>query len=372
MRRSRGRFGTPCAARGLWTNRRRPQIRGDRVLRYEQPPTLRGMQHPRALRYRDRNRFGVSRRQLGGPSWASPTHGVHLLAADVGDLATRCRAIQLALPDDAVFTHITAAALRGWWLPSIRIPVIACSNATAPHLDRRGVYIRRCAVPSYQRLRRSGLRVASAERTLLELAEDVSLVDLVIAIDAALHFEDTTLASLSRSVIPGRRGVRNLREALTLADHRSESPWETVLRLLHKLGGIDVTPQYIVTDDHGVPVARGDLRVGESRRLHEYDGAVHREGGQHGDDLGRDKALARIQWERYGYTAKEIRVAPGQILRDAENVLGLPHDRRRVAAWLAEYDRSSLAPAGWHALIRRLRRFDRSDFPRRRSSSGAR
>jgi hypothetical protein len=97
---------------------------------------------------------------------------------------------------------------------------------------------------------------------------------------------------------------------------------------------------------------------------------VHREGGQHGDDLGRDKVLARIQWERYGYTANEIRVAPGRILRDAEEALDLPHDPRRVTAWLAEYERSSLSPAGWRALAHRLRRFDRIDLPRR-SSSGA-
>jgi hypothetical protein len=94
------------------------------------------------------------------------------------------------------------------------------------------------------------------------------------------------------------------------------------------------------------------------------------EGGQHGADLGRDKALARIEWERYGYTAKEIRVNAGQILRDAEDALGLPHDPGRVGAWLAEYERSSLAPVGWHTLARRLRRFDRTEAPRR-SPSGA-
>src|SRR5262245_42882192 len=217
----------------LWTRRRHPQIRADRVARPRWRSRLRGMGYVRALHYRDRDRFGISRRRLSGPIWTSPTHGVYLLATDVDDLAARCRAVQLALPDDAVFTHITAAALRGWWLPSIRIPLVACSNATAPHLDRRGVYIRRCAVPSYQRLDRSGLRIASAERTLLELAEDLSLVDLVIAIDAALYFKDTTLAALSRAVVPSRRGVRPLRpgarprrrsKRVTVGDCPSASP----------------------------------------------------------------------------------------------------------------------------------------------------
>lgn len=222
-----------------------------------------------------------------------------------------------------------------------------------------------------RRQARDGLRLASPERTIFELAEDLSLLDLVVVIDAALHFKDTTVSSLFRAVVPGRRGARTLRRALTLADDRSESPWETVLRLVHEFGGIDVTPQYVVTDANGGPVARGDLRVGNARRLHEYDGAVHREGGQHGADLGRDKALARVDWERYGCTAKEIRVNAGQILRDAEDALDLPHDPGRVGAWLAEYERSSLAPVGWHALARRLRRFDRTEAPRHSPSGGS-
>ena len=266
-------------------------------------------QLPTALRYAERDQYGLSAGQLRRQPWSSPTRGIYLNGADPS-LEAVCRAVQLALPRDAVFTHLTAAALRGWPLPSVPIPVIACSDSDAAHLDRRGVYIRRCAIPVRQRQDRDGLRLASPERTLVELAEDLALIDLVIAIDAALHQEDCDLRSLRRAVVPRRRGVRNLRRALELADRRSESPWETVLRLVHVLAGIPVTPQYVVRDERGVFIARGDLRIGATSRLHEYDGAVHRELHQQRDDLRRDKALGRITWGRYGYTAPEIRDAP--------------------------------------------------------------
>ncbi|HYJ67783.1 MAG TPA: hypothetical protein VEX15_08980 [Nocardioidaceae bacterium] len=330
------------------------------------------MSEPPAFRYRDRHLFGVSASQLRRAPWVSPTHGTYLHAADCDDLRALCRAIALALPGDAVFTHVTAAALRDWWLPSLAIPLIARSGADAPHLDRRGVYVRRCAIPQGQRVGIGGLRLATSERTIVELAEDLSLIDLVVAIDGALHRGDCDLASLRRAVVPRRRGVRVLRRAIELADGRSESPWETILRLVHVLCGVTVTPQYVVTEDNGTFVARGDLRVGNSRRLHEYDGAVHRELNQQRDDLRRDKALSRIYWERYGFAAPEIRADPGRIIRDAETALGLPHDPQRLQWWWYEYELSSLSPMGWAALKRRLSRFDRTDLPRPRASSGAR
>lgn len=41
-----------------------------------------------------------------------------MVAADADALIEQCRAVALALSDEAVFAHVTAAQLRGWWLPS--------------------------------------------------------------------------------------------------------------------------------------------------------------------------------------------------------------------------------------------------------------
>lgn len=299
-------------------------------------------------------------------------------AEDAVDLRRQCRAIQLALPSDAVFTHLTSAQLRGWWLPSVTapLPIIACTNSTAPHHDRRGVYVRRCAIPSRHRALLDDVRIASAEWTIVELAETLALIDLVVVIDSALHVEHCTVDSIRDTMVPGRRGVRGLRRALSLVDARSESPWESILRLVHTLSGIFcVEPQYVVTDGSGLFVARVDLRIGNTRRAHEYDGGDHRDRERHRSDLRREKELARISWERYGFTAVEIHHRPAQIVGDAQEALSLPRDARCVRGWLGPYAASSLSDAGRSALRRRLRRFVRHHPPRsvnpHRSPSGA-
>ncbi|WP_238993268.1 hypothetical protein [Nocardioides caldifontis] len=70
-----------------------------------------------------------------------------------------------------------------------------------------------------------------------------------------------------------RRGAPSLRQALELADGRSESPWETLPRILHVACGIAVQPQYVLLDAAGDEVARADLWLEGTNALHEYDGA---------------------------------------------------------------------------------------------------
>ncbi len=319
----------------------------------------------REVRVRNAAQHGLTIGQLRGPTWTSPAEGVRLRTTDSEQLWRRCRAIQLLLPDDAVFTHLTSALLRRFWLPRLPQLVIACTDGAAPHLNRRGVYVRRCDIPPGHRENRSGLRIASAPWTLVELAELFSLVDLVVAMDAALHSGQCSYAQLVAAAVPRRRGVRVYRRALGLCDGRSESPWETVLRLLHVLAGIPgVLPQGLVRDTTGVVVARADLRVGPTR-LHEYDGAHHRDRSQHRADLRRDKALARLGIERYGYTDIEIHRGAAQIIRDAEDALGLAHDPARLHAWLTAYGQSSYSVRGAAALATRFRRLERWVPPRR-------
>ncbi|MGZ5406347.1 MAG: hypothetical protein ACXWXF_03780 [Aeromicrobium sp.] len=323
--------------------------------------------------HRDAARRGVSARQLRNASWAHPADGVAISRHAVEDLDTVCEALSLVLPTDAVFTHITGAKLRGWWLPMTPDDlVVACTEGEAPHHNRRGVYVRRCEIPTGHRETLRGIRVASAEWTIAELAEHLSLIDLVIVIDCALHRKDTTIEKLSLALIPGRRGVRAFRQALGLCDGRSESPWETALRLLFELSGIRVQPQKVLLDRQGAFVARVDLLICGTHRVAEYDGAGHREKLQHRDDLRREKSLSRIGYERFGYTDVEIRRQPALVIRDGEEALGLRHDPSRLESWKIEFARSSLSARGRSALIRRLRRFARPTTPRpTRPPSGA-
>jgi very-short-patch-repair endonuclease len=282
-----------------------------------------------------------------------------------------CATIVLALGHDAVFTHLTSAMLRGWWLPRIDpAPIIACTHGGAPHLDRRGVYVRRCDLPAAHREVRDGLPIASAGWTIVELAEHLSLIDLVVAIDCALHRGETSIERIRATMRKGRRGVRVLRRALALADGRSESAWETLLRLAHVLSGIPVIPQHELRDEDGEIVYRLDLLIRGTRRAAEFDGSTHRSRDGHRRDLRRDKLLLRHGIERFGYCSPELRDESAMIIRDAEDALGWPHDPTRTKLWLYEFERSSFSPQGYGSLCRRLRRFGRLTTPRP-SSSGA-
>jgi very-short-patch-repair endonuclease len=322
--------------------------------------------------HRAAGHHGTTRGRLRNSEYAHPVNGVSISLADAKDLVTVCTAVALALPPDAVFTHLTAARLRGWWLPRIDDePVIACTDGEAPHHDRRGVYIRRCDLPDRHRERLHGLQVASPEWTIVELAEHLRLVDLVVAIDCALHLGDTTLPAIRDTMRAGRRGVRVLRRALLLADSRSQSPWETVLRLLHVFAGIAVEPQHELRSEVGEVIWSLDLLISDTRRAAEFDGGVHRDAEVHLRDMRRDRLLAQHGIERFAYGARDVLEAPGQIVRDAEDALRLPHDARRLGRWQTEFRLSTFSPSGYGALLHRIDRFARPTSPRSRRSSGA-
>lgn len=318
---------------------------------------------------RDAAAHGVTAKELRGPAFVQPARGVSMLASRQADLAATCRAVAKVLPADVTFSHVTSAMLRGWWLPHLDDrPLIASTAGDGLHAVRRGVFLRRIDRAGQHREEFHGLPVASPAWTIVELAEHLALVDLVVVIDCALHQGDVTVDQIREAMVRGRRGVRVLRLALVLCDPRSESRWETILRLLHVLSGIAVEPQFRITNRLGVVIARADLRISGTRRVPEYDGAAHRDRVQHEDDLRRDKVLARLGYERYGYIATEILRNPGNIVADAERALGMPHDPKRVQRWQAAALESSLSTVGWVALQRRMDRFVRAEPPRLRPS----
>lgn len=322
--------------------------------------------------HRDAEAHGFTSRMLRrSPHVVHPVRGVAQWASTADDLATTCRAVAAVLPDDVVFTHVTSAVLRGWWMPMLdSFPIVACTDGDTTHHDRRGVYVRRCDIPFGHRQRIGDIAVASAEWTIVELSEHLALVDLVAVIDSALHLGHTTIDAIRATMRKGRRGVRVLRRALDLADGRSESWWETMLRLVHVLSGVPVDPQEVVVNAAGVEIARVDLRIRGSRRVVEYDGSGHRDRAQHQDDLRREKALNRYGLERYGYIATEIIHSARQIVRDAEDALGLTHIPGRADLWLAEARQASLTLTGRAALERRLHRFTQVTSRRSRRASG--
>ena len=191
----------------------------------------------------------------------------------------------------AAYTHLTAARLFDWWLPPLPpgLPEFAAQSDTRNRPRRHELrIIRSTPEPELSRLR--GLPVVAPTDALLAVARHLSVLDVVVVLDSALRRHQVSPRELALTLRSRRWGVRTLRVAAGLADSRSESPFETLLRVLHVVCEIPVVPQHELRID-GRLIARGDLRIRGHQVLHEYDGADHRDRSRHRSDLRRDRDL---------------------------------------------------------------------------------
>jgi very-short-patch-repair endonuclease len=288
-------------------------------------------------------------------AWQRLSYGLYLTAGD-RELADELRAWQLVLPPTAAFTSLTAARLRGWWQPApIDHPVFAALNATDPRPRRAGLHVcRHPEPPAHQLL--DGLRVATAAETLLAAARDLGVLDLVVLGDSALRLRHCTVVDLWSAAAQRRRGAPLLRSVIPLLDARSESPWESVMRVLHVAAGIRVEPQHHVFDDRGRFVARADLWLTGTRRIHEYDGDTHRTAEGHATDLDRERRLSAAGWTRYGYTSQHLLKGGAEVVADTDRLLGRSWDPRRLYAWNELVDSSLFGRRGRGRAYRQWRR----------------
>lgn len=298
---------------------------------------------------------GPHRGRVRRVGWERITHGVYAPAPVARDERSLLAAWALVLPPGAGFTGLTAAWLRGWWLPRLppARPVFAALPNAGPRPRRRGLAVLR-HTHEFAVHYVHGLPVLPPADVLLAAARDLALLDLVVLVDAAIQLGHVTMPDLVAATAAKRQGGPSLRRSLRWVDGRSESAWESILRVLLVSCGVPVEPQFVVTHG-GRFVARGDLRVGEARRLLEYDGGIHRAADRHAADLAREGRLSRAGWQRFGYTARVLLREPGLVLLDADTALGRRHRPERLGRWYSMVAASSLSAAGLRRLSERWR-----------------
>ena len=145
-----------------------------------------------------------------------------------------CAHNALASGESHVYTHTSAALLWGLSLwrarPLVHVAHASRAGETGVHDD---VVRHNQRIPDRDIRIRNGMRVTSLERTIIDCARLMPFELAVIVADSGLaHGAD--VEELRRLVLEGKgtRGIRRVREVLTAADGRSESPAETRLRLL--------------------------------------------------------------------------------------------------------------------------------------------
>ncbi|NRQ49103.1 DUF559 domain-containing protein [Aeromicrobium stalagmiti] len=256
---------------------------------------------------RDALDAGVTDTQLRGRRYRRLFQGVYVLATLPLDLTTWIRSALLALPDDSVVSHVTAMHLYG---VDIGPPwPLHFSTRSATHSRLKGLKIHQRQAPISSRLVEA-VPATSPNRTLVDIATKVSLVELVTAAEWLIHRRLTTLASLSAYAMDRHlHGVRPLRRVLGLVRERVESPRETVLRLMIRFAHLP-EPQcnVVIRDAHRLFLARGDLVYADWRIVVEYDGWYHeRSAQQRQSDVLRREGLEHHGWKVIVVTSADLR-----------------------------------------------------------------
>ena len=199
-----------------------------------------------------------------------------------------------------ILAGLTAAALHGARYVDDSQPIeLIWSNARSP----QGIRTHKQDLHPDEITRRRGLPVTSLHRTVFDLGRRGPLDVAVARLDAlgnAAAFDVAEMLRWAHARHAGKRGMRQLVDALALHDPGAQSPRETWLRLLLIRAGF---PRPFTQ----IPVVSADgrrryyLDMGwENLKLAvEYDGDQHRvDPMQFAHDIRRAEDLDEIEWVR--------------------------------------------------------------------------
>ena len=246
--------------------------------RTELPPEL----HGRSFSNDEGRAAGLTRARMRGGDLATPFRGIRshrLDPAEPADPLAPARDYLPRLGADQFFSHVTAALIHGLPLPLgvAQAPTVHVSTHS-PSLRHggRGVVGHHVQPDRVRVVTRGGMPVTSAVDTWCQLSPLLGLDALIQMGDALVRRKNplATIEELRTGVLryTGQRGAKRLREALDAVRPRTDSPRETVTRLLIVRAGLpEPEVNGAIFDRFGRKLATGDLVFRAYRVLVEYD-----------------------------------------------------------------------------------------------------
>lgn len=269
---------------------------------------------------------GISDKQLRHRGVVRLSRDTYVPASLTHALHTRLPAVLLTAPTGAVVSHVTAAALWGLEIPlqprtdgPVDLTVPPGSRAEN-RADRR---IHRSDLPPDDATRRRSLPVTTPARTWRDLAGVLQPAALLAVTDQLLAGL-CARADLERQLArrPRGRGCARARAVLPVADSRSESPMESVLRwLIHEAGLPMPDLQVDVFANGGRFIGRADFLWSRKRVLVEFDGDHHRERSTFVEDLRRQNALVEAGWTVLRFSSADVIGRPAYVLATIRRAL---------------------------------------------------
>ncbi|KDN17864.1 endonuclease domain-containing protein [Amycolatopsis rifamycinica] len=261
----------------------------------------------------------VTERTLRSPLFTRLFRNVYVASTVAVTHVLRCRAAALLAPADAVLTGCSAAAVRGADLVGVQAPVEFVLPERLLFALQNGVHIRRTSRGRIDSEPWRGIRLASSTRLAFDILTNTklhrSLPKVVGYLDALLRAGAVDASTLADFLI-GRRegGIARARQALRLADPRSESIPESELRVWLSVAGLEPDLQVPVIDERGAFVGRLDLAFPAHKLAVEYDGDWHRDGDQPQRDRARRQAMRALGWRFVIVTKAELYETPKAVV----------------------------------------------------------
>lgn len=205
----------------------------------------------------------------------------------------------------AVVSHQSAAYLH-------KIALLGRNDPAVVHLTyppgrgwngRGSLRLHSAALPAHHVTGMLGLRVTTAARTVVDLARTLPFRAGLVAADSALHQRLATSEELLAvlDICTRWRGTSVAAEVIAFADARSESPLESIARVVFRDGGLPPPKLQALIGTAG-DVARVDFFWDKYRTIVEVDGAI-----KYADPAKAIAQLERDAWLRsLGYEVVHV------------------------------------------------------------------
>ncbi|WP_066287209.1 hypothetical protein [Arthrobacter sp. B6] len=207
------------------------------------------------------------------------------------------------------------------------------------HLNRAHVIVHRMKLYSDEVTTVDGIPVTTPERTWLDMAETLTVDELVAMGDSCVRVPRAgiegrdmplcSLADLQRMIDrhKGKRGLRRAKEAIKLIRVGSDSPQETLLRLAIVRAGLPEPELNVpIIGDDGLRHHEPDLSYRKYRIGIEYEGELHGEEGQIVRDITRSENYEAVGWV-------EVRISKRHMLNETKPAVAKVRAALVQAGW---------------------------------------
>jgi hypothetical protein len=247
--------------------------------------------------------------------YAEGVHARKLLSLEGGDelLAISAAAALTGAGAGAVVSHQSAAYLHKIDLVGRRDLTVHLTRppGTDMHAPAR-IRLHSADLPAAHVTDHLGLPVTTPARTAIDLARALPFRAAVVAADSALHHRLATMEELRSVLAVCSRwpGAAKAADVIGFADPRSESPLESIARVVFRDCGLP-PPKLQALIGTADDVARVDFFWGQYRTIVEVDGAVkYADPLRARAQLERDSWLRSLGYEVVHFTWDEITTMP--------------------------------------------------------------